>query len=123
MGLQFLRQRNQAAALASEGVVTQGQILRVDTIRPVLFHYSYSVSGHHYEGAAGAPGRNYLEKGDIVQVHYLPSNPSVSGLNAEEEIRNDNQGLLFISVFLSMVCLMFFGVFVAIRRGITFGST
>ena len=122
MSSQFVAQRNQANILVKEGVVTQGRITNVESSKPMLFIYSYSVSGRVFGGTTTHPGRKCAGKGDIVQVRYLPSNPSISGLDMVKEIENDSQGIFFTSIFLSMVCLIFFGIFVAIRRGNTLGS-
>jgi hypothetical protein len=78
------------------------------------------VSGRVFEGKTTNPGHNYLQEGDIVQVHYLPSNPSLSNLDLVREINEDNQGLMIVAIFLGIVIFMLFGVFVGIRRGVTF---
>lgn len=122
MGKGFLNQRNQAEILQNDGVVTQGHISNIESFKHTLYTYSYSVSGRVFEGTTTHPGRNYLIRGDIVQVHYLPSNPSFSNVDLVGEIEEDNQGLVFMSIFLGMVFLVFFIVFVAIRQGSTLGA-
>ena len=122
LGKGFLGQRNQAEMLLKEAVVTQGRISNIESFKHTLYTYSYAVSGRVFEGTTTHPGRYYLVRGDVVQVHYLPSNPSISNLDLVREIEDDNQGLMIVAIFLGMVFLMFFIVFVAIRQGSTLGS-
>jgi hypothetical protein len=119
IGRGILNQRNQAEILQRDGVVTEGRIIGTESFKPTLYIYSFTVSGRVFEGKTSHPGHHYAERGDIVQVHYLPSNPSISNLDLVREINEDNQGLVFISIFLGVACLMFFGIFVVIRQGRT----
>lgn len=117
MIVRTLDQRNQANILEQNGLVTQGHIFNKHSFKPTLYDYSFSVSGRVFEGTTSHPGGYYLKRGDIVQVHYLPTNPSISALDLVEEIKSDNQGLMFLAIFLTVACLMFFGIFVVVRQG------